>query len=152
MLPRRPGRGRGRGGSRGRGAATPACIITAENPIGNPAFRAQLSRIIAREIERITGRTLWNTNRDNVPPARITRVRLIPGSEAGTRTIEHRVQNDHPAIPSARGENEAENRVTLPDGRTDTRTQFLNLFIYLTVINFVLNIYILHHLTTIRFF
>ena len=28
---------------------TPACIITADNPIGDPTFRAQLSRIILGE-------------------------------------------------------------------------------------------------------
>ena len=149
MLPRQPGQGRGGRGGRGRGAATPARIITAENPIGNPTFRAQISRIIFREIERVTGRTLWNIDRSNVPTARVTGRRLIPGPETVTRGQTPRVQKDLPEPPCAREENEAENRVTLPDGRTDTRTQILNLFIFLTVLNFTLNIYILHHLITI---
>ena len=43
-------------------------------------------------------------------------------------------------------------RVMFSDGRTDTRTQILNLFIFLTILNFALNIYILHHLIMIQFF
>ena len=152
MLPRRPGRGRGGRGSRGRGAATPAHVITAENPIGNPAFRAQLSRIILGEIERVTGRTLWNIDRSNVPTATVTRRRIDLGPVAATRDQVPCVQNVLPEPPRAREEKEAENRVALPDGCTDTRTQFLNLFIFLTVLNFALNIYIFHHLITIRFF
>ena len=149
MLPRRTGRGRGGRGSRGRGAATPARVITAENPIGNPAFRAQLSRIILGEIERVTGRTLWNLDRDNVPSTRVAGRRLILGPEVATQVTATRVQNVPPEPPRTREEHQAENRVALPDGRTDTRTQILNLFIFLTVLNFALNIYILHHLVTI---
>ena len=141
---RRSGRG-----SRGRGGATPARVISAENPIGNPAFRAQLSRIILGEIERVTGRTLWNIDRNNVLTARVPRMRLILGPEAAAQGQLPHAQNVPPEPPCARVENEAENRVTLPDGHTDTRTQILNLIIILTVLNFVLNIYILHHLVMI---
>ena len=59
------------------------------------------------------------------------------------------VQNVLPKPAHAREQNEAENRVALPDGCTDMRTQILNLLIILTVINFVLNIFILHHLVMI---
>ena len=149
MLPRRPGRGRGGRGSRGRGAATPAHVITTENPIGNPEFRAQLSRFITEEIERVTGRTLWNTDRGNVPPARVARVRLILGPEAATRDPEPCVEEDLPELSHARVPLRAHQGITLPDGHTDRRTQILNYFIILTVLNFVLNIFILHHLITI---
>ena len=77
---------------------------------------------------------------------------MIPGPEAETQEQTPRVQNVPPVPPRARVENEAENRVALPDGQTDMRTQILNLFIILTVLNLALNIYILHHLITIRFF
>ena len=95
---------------------------------------------------------LWNVDRSNVPTARVTGRRLIPGPEAGTRVNTTRVQNVFLEPPHAREENESENKVALPDGCTDTRTQILNFLIFLTVINFALNIYILHHLITIRFF
>ena len=125
--------------------------MSAENPIGNPTFRAQLSRIILGEIERVTGRTLWNTDRGNVPTTRNTGRRLVLGPETETRGTP-RVQNVLPGTSGAVVGNEAENRVTFPDGCTDTRTQILNLFIFLTIFNFALNIFILHHLVPIRFF
>ena len=150
-LPRWPGQGRGRGGSRGRGTGTPAHIITAENPISNPAFRAQLSRIILGEIEWTTGRTLWNIDRGNVLTTRNTGRRLSPGPEVETWDQPH-VQNILPETTSAVAGKEAENRVRFPDRLTDMRTQILNLLIFLTILNFALNIYILHHLVTIRFF
>ena len=72
--------------------------------------------------------------------------------EAVTRDQTPHVRNNLLDPPSARVENEAENRVTLPHGHTGTRMQILNLLIFLTVLNFTLNIYILHHLIMIRFF
>ena len=95
---------------------------------------------------------LWNVNRDNVPAATITRQTIDLGPEEATRDRVPHVQNVLPEPPCAREENEAANRVALPDGCTDTRTQILNLLIFLVVLNFVLNIYILHHLVMIRFF
>ena len=91
---------------------------------------------------------MWNLDRDNVPTARVTGRRLILGPEAVTREQTPRVQNI-PVPPRARVENEAENRVALPDGHEDMRTQILNLFIFLTVLNLALSFYILHHLLTI---
>ena len=72
--------------------------------------------------------------------------------EAATQGTAPCVQNILPEAPRARAENEADVRGTFPDGCTDTRTQILNLFILLVVINFVLNIYILHYLIHIQFF
>ena len=43
-----------------------------------------------------------------------------------------------PEAPPARAETAAENRQILPDGLADMRTQFLNFFIILVVINIVL--------------
>ena len=111
-----------------------------------------LSRIILGEIERVTGRTLWNLDQNNVPPTRVTRRRVIQAPQIEARDTPPRVQNILPDPPHARVENEAENGVALPDGHTDTRTLILNLFIFLVVINFTLNIYILHYLIHIRFF
>ena len=149
MLPRCPRRGRGGRGSRGRGATTPTHVVTAENPLGTPAFRAQLSRLIAREIERITGRTLWNTNRGNVPPANVTQIRLIEGQRAATRDPESRAEENLPELPRAKVVHRAQQEITLPDRRTDRRTLILNLLIILVVTNFIVNIFILHHLVTI---
>ena len=51
--------------------------------------------------------------------AGVTGRKLILGPEAVTRGIAPHVQNVLPEPPHAREENEAENRVTLPDGCTD---------------------------------
>ena len=122
-------------------------------PVGNqfrdPVFRAQLSRAILREIERITGRTPWNNNRGNVPATRIATIRL--DLEVATQDITPHVNRVVTEVPSARIENKAENRVIPSNGHTDTWTQILNLLIALVVINFVLNILILHHLVNIQF-
>ena len=106
------------------------------------AFRAQLTRIIQGEIERITGRTPWNDNRDNVPTARITGVRLNPVVAAH----EHRVNRVVPEDCTARSENRAEIEGTPQRGYTDTRTLILNFLIALVIVNFVLNILILRHI------
>ena len=78
MLPRCPEQGRGGRGRRGQGGMPPAHTRPDGNPFGDPTFRAQLSRAILGEIERITGQTPWNNNRGNIPAARITRIRLDP--------------------------------------------------------------------------
>ena len=122
------------------------CVLVSVCPSGSVTlFSASFSALALG-----SGRTLWNIDRSNIPTAPITRRRIDLGDEAVTRAT-FCVQIT-PEPPRARVENEAENRVQLPDGHTDTRTQILNLFIFLTVLNFALNIYILHHLVTIRFF
>ena len=95
---------------------------------------------------------LWNIDRSNVPTAPVTRQRIDLGEAAETRAIEPHVQEDLPELPCARVLHRAHQGIMLPDRHTDRRTQILNLFIILTVLNFVLNIYILRHLVTIRFF
>ena len=115
----------------------------------DPAFRAQLTRLIRGEIERSTGRTPWNANRDNVPAARITRIRLDSG--AATRDLEPRENRIVPEHHIAETGNRVENEGTPQIGHTDTRTQILNLLIAFVIINFVLNILILRHILNIRF-
>ena len=71
------------------------------------------------------------------------------GEAAETQGIQPRVQEDLPELPCARVPQRAQQGIMLPDRCTDRRTQILNLFIILTVLNFMLNIYILHFLVTI---
>ena len=120
------------------------------NPFGDPTFRAQLSRTILGEIERITGRTPWNNNRDNVPAARITGNRLVP--EVATRGNIPRANRVVTVAPPARAEHKAENRVVPSNGCTDTRMQILNLLIILVVINFVLTFSFFDILPIFNFF
>ena len=58
------------------------------------------------------------------------------------------IENELPTVPHAR----VDQGSILPSGHIDMRTQILNLFIFLVVINFALNIYILHYLIHIQFF
>ena len=122
-------------------------------PIGNsfrdPPFRAQLQRAILREHERLTGQTPWNNNRGNIPAAQVTGVRLNP--EVQARDITPRAQRVIAEAPLARAETTAETWEILPDGLTDMRTQFLNSFFILVVINITLNILLLY-LIYIQFF
>ena len=113
----------------------------------DPAFRAQLSHLIRGEIERVTGRTPWNNNRNNIPTARITGIRLNPVVAAH----EHRVNRVVPEDCTARSENRVENEGTPQTGCTDMRTLILNFLIALVIINFVLNILILCHILNIQF-
>ena len=113
----------------------------------DPAFRAQLTHLIRGEIERVTGRTPWNDNRDNVPAARITGIRLNPVVAAHKQRV-NRVVPEHRI---ARTGNRVENEGTPQTGHTDTRTLILNLLIAFVIINFVLNIFILRYLLNIRF-
>ena len=113
----------------------------------DPAFRAQLTRIIRGEIERSTGRTPWNTNRDDVPAARITGIRL----NLVVAAHEHHVNRVVPEACTARAENEAEIEGAPQIGRMDTRTLILNFLIALVIVNFMLNILILRHILNIRF-
>ena len=106
------------------------------NPFRDPAFRAQLQRAILREHKRLTGQTPWNNNRGNVPATHNTGVRLNPEVQPqGIVPREQRV----PEAPPARAETMAENQDILPDRLADMRTQFLNSFIILVVINIALN-------------
>ena len=115
----------------------------------DPAFRAQLSRVIQGEIERVTGQTLWNDNRDNVPPARITGIRL--NQVVATRGLVSHVNRIDPEVCTARAENEAEIEGAPQIKHTDTRTLFLNFLIALVIVNFMLNILTLHHILNIQF-
>ena len=119
------------------------------NPLTDPAFRAQLTHLIRGEIERVTGRTPWNANRDNVPTARITRIRLDSG--VATRDPEPRVNRVVPEHCIAETGNREENEGTPQIGHSDTRTSILNLLIAFVIVNFVLNILILHHILNIQF-
>ena len=111
------------------------------NPFRDPAFRAQLSRAILREHERLTGQTPWNNNRGNIPAMPITRIRLIP--EAAALEIVPHVQRV-PEAPPARAETAAENWQILPDRLANTRTLFLIFFIISVVVNVTLNVLLLH--------
>ena len=93
----------------------------------------------------------WNNNGGNIPAARVTRIRLIPGPEAAAQDNTSHVQNVLPETQGARAENRAHSGDILPGGRTDTRTLILNCLIALVIINFVLNILILRHILNIRF-
>ena len=115
---------------------------TVGNPLTDPTFRALLSHLIWGEIERVTGRTPWNANRDNVPPARITGIRLNPVVAAH----EHHVNRVIPEDRAARSENRAENEGIPQIGQADTRTLILNFLIAFVIINFMLNILILSRL------
>ena len=89
----------------------------------------------------------WNDNRDSVPAARITGIRLNPVVAAH----EDRVNRIVPEHRIARTGNGVENEGTPQIGHSDTRTLILNCLIALVIINFVLNILILRHILNIRF-
>ena len=154
-LPRQPERGRG-GGRRGnprRGGTGRGAPPAHPRPIGNqltdPAFRAQLTRIIQGEIEWVTGRTPWNDNREHIPSATITQIRLDQGI-ASQALVPH-VNRVVTEACTARAENEAENQGAPQNDNTDMRTLILNFLIIFVIINFVLNILLLYHILNIWF-
>ena len=87
----------------------------------------------------------WNDNRDNVPTARITGIRLNPVVAAHEQCVNRIVTDNRTARTGNRVENEGEPQT----GHTDTRTSILNFLIAFVVINFVLNILILRHILNI---
>ena len=89
----------------------------------------------------------WNDNRDNVPTARITGIRLNPVVAAHKNHVNRVI----PVDCAARSENRTEIEGTPQKADTDTRTLILNFLIALVIVNFMLNILILHHILNIQF-